>query len=133
MTSPVLQAKQLSPALARIIDQLQAYEPEQIILFGSQARGDADGFSDIDLIVIKDTTKSRPERTRECRQYLLSTKDIEVDVVVYTPAELEREIEARSPFIAASFADSILVYDRHPAIGKSGLRSRIKVWPPFPH
>ena len=41
----------LTAVLDQVVDALRAYEPEQIILYGSLARGDAGAFSDIDLIV----------------------------------------------------------------------------------
>jgi predicted nucleotidyltransferase len=36
------------PRLEKLIRLLKRYEPEQIILFGSRARGDADEYSDYD-------------------------------------------------------------------------------------
>lgn len=45
------------PALARIIRRLvTAYEPEQIFLFGSRARGDPGPDSDYDLLLVVRTT-----------------------------------------------------------------------------
>jgi predicted nucleotidyltransferase len=38
-----------------IIEELKAYNPEKIILFGSSARGEEDEHSDIDLVIIKKT------------------------------------------------------------------------------
>ena len=37
------------------VDALMGYRPEKIIIFGSMARGEADEYSDIDLIVVKET------------------------------------------------------------------------------
>ena len=41
--------------IERAISSLRSYEPQKIILFGSQARGDDDKHSDLDLVVIKET------------------------------------------------------------------------------
>lgn len=43
------------------------YEPEKIILFGSLARGDTHEWSDIDLLIVKDTDASYGERVKELR------------------------------------------------------------------
>ena len=50
------------PHLAKLVSLLKRYEPEQIILFGSRARGDADEYSDYDIIVIKRMDKPFLER-----------------------------------------------------------------------
>ena len=42
----------IDPHLNRLVRLLQNYEPEQIILFGSRARGEADEQSDYDVVVI---------------------------------------------------------------------------------
>ena len=38
-------------SIQQVVDELMAYEPKKIILFGSAARGDEDEYSDIDLII----------------------------------------------------------------------------------
>lgn len=51
--------EQLTQELSRIAEVLiKEYQPEKIILFGSLATNQIDKWSDIDLIVIKDTDKS---------------------------------------------------------------------------
>jgi HEPN domain-containing protein/predicted nucleotidyltransferase len=126
MTLPAAEIDLLHPALPRIIEGLRAYQPEQIILFGSRARGDAGEHSDIDLIVIKETGTPYRERFRESSEYLPEMLGVGVDVIVYTPEEVEGKIEARSPFLAAAFTDGVVVYDRNPVSGAPSLQSRLK-------
>ena len=39
---------------------IESYQPQRIILFGSMAYGEPNDDSDIDLLVVKETTESPP-------------------------------------------------------------------------
>lgn len=68
---------------------VQDFDPLQIILFGSQARGDADRHSDIDMLVVflelADKRKTALDIMRA-----LSDLPVAKDILVSTPEELER-------------------------------------------
>jgi predicted nucleotidyltransferase len=87
----------LAQNIQQVVDALTAYKPEKIILFGSAALGDADEYSDIDLIVIKDTDKPFLQRLAEAASFI--SPYISVDLLVYTPKEIEAMIEEENPFI----------------------------------
>lgn len=87
-----------------------AYDPEKIILFGSAARGDTDEYSDIDLILIKQTDKRFVQRLVEAGS--LIPLDLAVDVFVYTPEEFQSMIEKGNPFIEEALKDGKLVYEK---------------------
>ncbi len=57
-------------------------------LFGSFARGDSSRTSDIDLIVIMDTSKPFFERYEEFSELILSLP-CALDLLIYTPKEWE--------------------------------------------
>jgi predicted nucleotidyltransferase len=63
---------------------VKKFRPEKIILFGSQARGDAGPDSDIDLLVVMPVAKSVGE-TRLAISLALPDLPIPVDVIVTTP------------------------------------------------
>src|SRR5213083_2704294 len=67
----------------RIVKQ---FDPEQIILFGSQARGDAGPDSDVDLLVVMDFEGTARDQRVEIR---LALHDILVpkDVIVTRPVD----------------------------------------------
>jgi predicted nucleotidyltransferase len=77
------------PYLNEIVAILRPYNPERIILFGSRARGEADAWSDYDLVVIKRTTRSFVERLQDMVPYLVQFK-YPADILVYTPEEFAR-------------------------------------------
>lgn len=86
-----------------------AYEPEKIILFGSMARGDADEFSDIDLIIVKKTETRFIQRQVDATN--LVPRDISVDILVYTPEEFRKMIDDNRPFFERALAEGITLYE----------------------
>src|SRR5690348_15166076 len=83
--------------LDRIVKRLvRRYKPEQIILFGSLAGGRSHTWSDIDLAVIKKTRRRFIDRLKDA---LLAAQPKEgLDVLVYTPEEVESMESNRNPF-----------------------------------
>lgn len=81
--------------LEQIVNQLRDMGARRIILFGSQARGQARRGSDIDLLVIMDDGRTFKERMREI--YARLETDADVDILAYSPEEFER-IRMRSFF-----------------------------------
>ena len=102
--SPTSQSK-----IDGLVNALMAYEPEKIILFGSAARGDTDEYSDIDLVLIKETDTRFVERLLEAG--LLIPKGISADVFVYTPSEFLSMIDAGNPFIGQVLQDGQVLYE----------------------
>jgi predicted nucleotidyltransferase len=66
---------------------LRAAGVRRAVVFGSWARGEADGFSDLDLVVVMNTDLPRVERGRELLAQLDKALPVVVDLIVYTPAE----------------------------------------------
>ena len=65
------------------------FDPLQIILFGSQARGDADRNSDIDLLVVFSELTDKRKTALDILR-VLSDLPVAKDILVSTPEELER-------------------------------------------
>ena len=68
---------------------VERFHPRRILLFGSHARGTADAESDIDLFIEMRTDRRPPERREEILA-LFGLRPWSLDVVVYTPEEVER-------------------------------------------
>lgn len=103
----------MSPSQQVALDEivrilLDQYGPiEKIILFGSAARGDADEYSDFDLILIKESNKRFVERLVE-----VPLLPVHADVFVYTPEEFERMRENENPFILSALESAKVIYER---------------------
>ena len=76
----------ISIMIERIV---QGFDPLQIILFGSQARGDADQQSDIDLLVVFAELRNKRKTALDIMR-ALSDLPAAKDILVSTPEELER-------------------------------------------
>ena len=101
-----------SSLIDRVLEGLMAYDPEKVILFGSYARGDYDEFSDIDLIVIKNTEQRFVRRLVEVMAFV--PRDVAADVFVYTPQEFQAMVESGNPFIEQALKDGIVLYEKTP-------------------
>lgn len=70
---------------------VREYQPEKIILFGSWAWGTPGPDSDIDLFIVKDSTKPKLERIREVDE-IVFPRTIPFDILVYTSDEVNESI-----------------------------------------
>ena len=100
------------PFLAEIIDRiLQVTDPDRIVLFGSRARGDARPDSDFDFLVIQPS--EAPRYRRPGRIYAaLADLPAEVEVVVYTPQEVDQWREVPQAFVTTALRQGRVVYER---------------------
>jgi predicted nucleotidyltransferase len=82
-----------------------------VVLFGSRARGEADGASDWDLLVI---AHKLPDKTLERHLWLKSVLPIEWRGRVSVLAKTPLEFEARLPSLYLDIAlDGLVLYDTH--------------------
>jgi predicted nucleotidyltransferase len=63
-------------------------EPDQVIVFGSAARGQLHPNSDLDLLVIKSGITDTYELTRHLRAHLFDIR-MPIDLIVATPEEIQ--------------------------------------------
>ena len=98
--------------LNKLLQALQSYHPQRIILFGSVARGEADADSDLDVLVIKDTTDPFVHRLEEMAK--LCPPGVHADILVYTPDELRQMVDDGNPFILQALQEGRTVYEAGP-------------------
>lgn len=78
----------LNQELIRIVESLKKnYKPEKIILFGSTNKKKVREWSDLDLVIIKKTSRRFYDRIFDVSG--LIPHQVPVDVLVYTPREFK--------------------------------------------
>ena len=92
----------------RIVDTVQ---PEKVILFGSQARGAGRPNSDFDVLVIKQSDEPRYRRSAPLYA-ALADLPVEVDVMAYTPEEVEEWSEVPQAFVTTALREGTTIYER---------------------
>lgn len=98
--------------IQEICDRLrERYDPESIILFGSQAQGKTTESSDIDILVVKETT-DRPIDRRIQVEKALADREVPLDILVYTPHEMRYFYSLGSPFIEEVIETGRVLYMR---------------------
>ncbi len=106
--------RNLSVLISKLADRLkERYQPEKIILYGSYAYGTPDEASDIDLLIIKDTT-DRPIDRRITVRRLVSDirKKVPFSSLVLTPRELSCRLEIGDDFFIEIVKKGKVIYER---------------------
>ena len=102
--------------LARMVQVIvDEVDPEQVILFGSRARGDADADSDVDLIVIESASfgEDRDRNVEETRLWrALAGFHVPTDLLVYSRDEVEYWRDSLNNVLARALREGRVLYER---------------------
>jgi predicted nucleotidyltransferase len=108
MVSPV--GADVFPEIVRRIRAVA--NPRKIVLFGSRARGQERPQSDIDLLVIEDSLLPRHRRPVPLYAALADLPvEVDMDVVVYTPAEVDEWQGASAAFVTTALREGRVLYE----------------------
>jgi len=120
MLAPRLVGPELERYLATITSALVGQmSPEQIILFGSFARGDQNRASDLDVVVIAATTLPFCDRIgRALAACYAASSRLPVEVLVYTPEEWEGMTGRGNSFAMLVVREGRVLYDRRSECGR---------------
>ncbi|MDX9708015.1 MAG: nucleotidyltransferase domain-containing protein [Trichloromonas sp.] len=106
--SPTNPQQVIAEAVRRIVE---GFAPEQIILFGSHARGTAGPDSDADLLVVMPVSGSKRRKAVEI-DLALAEIGMPKDVIVVTPEEVERYRNVVGTIIYPAMREGKVLYDR---------------------
>lgn len=112
--SPSLLQDRYQREIKRVVAVLrERYSPDKIILFGSGGRGDFGEDSDIDLLIIKETSKRPLDRMREVYELVYSPDHyLALDPLVYTPKELTQRLALGDFFVHEIMEEGRVLYER---------------------
>jgi predicted nucleotidyltransferase len=109
---------EIAPVIRRITALIvRAVDPDEVILFGSTAKGTAGPDSDLDLMVIGPFRGPRHRRGRELRG-LLDRFPVQIDLHLMTREELAAESATPFSWVETLRATAITLYVRSPKKGK---------------
>ncbi len=109
------------PTEAKTVDQelleevvkriVRSADPEKIILFGSYAYGEPHDSSDLDILVVKPTDLPRYKRSVPIYRALADLL-IPMDILVYTPQEIDVWKDVPQAFITRILKKGKVVYEK---------------------
>jgi uncharacterized protein len=104
--------KQDQATIEAIVDRIaEVVRPQKVILFGSWARGEQGPHSDIDLVVIQESTLPHPQRYAQIRR-LFWGLGLPMDILVYTPEEFDRYRSVPGSFTHTVTTEGKVLYKR---------------------
>ena len=95
------------------------YKPEKIILFGSYAYGIPTEDSDLDLLVVVESSEQpRYKRAREIRKHLWGIAEVPKDILVYTQEEIDEWKEVEEAFITSIMKSGRVLYENEKGVDR---------------
>jgi len=102
---------EINTVLSDMVEKMRLVgSPEKIILFGSQARGDNNLDSDIDLLVVESTNLPRYKRAARYRKAIAGLF-LNKDIVVWSPEEIEEWKSVSNAFITTILREGRVLYE----------------------
>ena len=94
---------------------VEAVDPELIILFGSRARGDSRGDSDLDLLIVDSRPfgRARSRRQEMARLWrLLASIQVAKDILLYSREEVEYWKDSLNNVVGRALREGRVLYER---------------------
>jgi predicted nucleotidyltransferase len=97
--------------IENVVKQItQHFQPEQIILFGSYAYGQPRPGSDVDMLVVLDTSLKETEQSVRICQAI--DYHFGLDLIVRTPATVSKRLALGDPFLHEIINQGTVLYER---------------------
>ena len=105
-TTKVIAEKDIEDFIARIA---QRFRPKKVIIFGSFAYGKPIEGSDVDILVIMDTSLRSVEQALELRKAIKAP--FPMDLIVRTPKQIEERLALGDFFVKEVLTKGKLLYE----------------------
>jgi predicted nucleotidyltransferase len=90
---------------------LETYDPEAIVLFGSLGRGDADEFSDVDLLLVMETGQDPRTLSQEIAESLSHLTE-DKHIIVRTPETFCRESDIPGTIAFSAAREGKILFEK---------------------
>jgi len=100
--------KQIDTVVQKIV---QAFHPKKVILFGSYAYGKPSVDSDVDLLIIAESTERPAQRAIRVVKQLLDVP-FPMDVLVRTPQEVRQRLQINDCFMREIVEQGQVLYEQ---------------------
>jgi len=98
----------ISEIVTKIVEN---FHPEKVILFGSQVWGQPKEWSDIDILVIMNSTESSAQIAAKISM-MAKPRYVPMDIIVRTPGEIKQRVKIGDHFIQKILTEGKVVYER---------------------
>ena len=99
-------------AIQAFVDRIaELFKPQKIILFGSYGYGEPKPWSDVDLLIIMESELT-PNKQRLAIARALSPRPFAMDLLIYSPKELEERIPLGDWFLKEAVEKGKVMYER---------------------
>lgn len=112
LSVPTIDTRKRIPmqVIQRLVQRIaEKFHPRRIILFGSYAYGQPRPESDVDLLVVMDTSLKESVQALQIRQAINALFGL--DLIVYTPENLEKRIAWGDSFLREITTQGIILYE----------------------
>jgi predicted transcriptional regulator of viral defense system/predicted nucleotidyltransferase len=108
----VMTASELNAFSNAIVDKLKRhFSPKKVILYGSYAYGNPEPDSDLDLLIIKETSERFIDRWQAVRRILSDpARTVPIETLILTPGEITDRIARGDQFIAEILKKGRVLY-----------------------
>ena len=105
------------PLLEQIVEAIvRVAQPEQIILFGSRARGNSQESSDYDFLLVDakpfGNGRSRLKQVSKVLR-VLATFRVSIDLLIYSTDEIDYWRDSLNHVVGRALREGSIVYERH--------------------
>ena len=100
----------IEPFLSALRPLLRQHHAKAAYVVGSWARGEADAWSDVDVVIVAPSVRPAVERFKDYLPAILASPR-PVELFVYTPEEFDRMRAEERPFLVHALEGAKLVYE----------------------
>jgi predicted nucleotidyltransferase len=100
----------LEPLLDALRPLLRQQHAKAAYLVGSWARGEADAWSDVDIVIVAPSARPVVERFKDYLSAILASPR-PVELLVYTPEEFDAMLAEERPFLVHAMEGAKLIYE----------------------